>query len=61
MAANVGVRFIVDVERGKPTSQVGLVLSLLDTLGIKLTATMPPAPEASAVTGVFDPESHTLS
>ena len=33
---NVGVRFIVDLEAGKETCQVGKVLYVLDMLGIKL-------------------------
>ena len=33
---NVGVRFIVDLEAGKETCQVGKVLYILDMLGIKL-------------------------
>lgn len=34
--SNVGVRFIVDLEAGKETCQVGKVLYVLDMLGIKL-------------------------
>lgn len=34
--SNVGVRFIVDLEAGKETCQVGKVLYILDMLGIKL-------------------------
>jgi len=41
LAAGVGVRFIVDVERGKPTTQIALVLRLLACLGIGLSATYP--------------------
>lgn len=33
-AAGVGIRFIVDLESGKPTLQIGKVLHVLDTLGI---------------------------
>lgn len=33
---NVGVRFIVDLESGKETCQIGRVLYVLDMLGIKL-------------------------
>ena len=33
---NVGVRFIVDLEAGKETCQIGKVLYVLDMLGIKL-------------------------
>lgn len=36
-AANVGVRFIVDLEAGKPTAQLGKALAVLDALGCKLT------------------------
>ena len=34
--SNVGVRFIVDLEAGKETCQIGKVLLVLDTLGIDL-------------------------
>ena len=44
MLANVGVRFIVDVENGKETCQAGLLLRLLATLDIKLTAFVPSFP-----------------
>jgi HTH-type transcriptional regulator / antitoxin HipB len=33
-AANVGVRFIVDLEAGKPTAQIGKALAVLDALGL---------------------------
>ena len=33
---NVGVRFIVDLEAGKETCQIGKVLLVLDVLGINL-------------------------
>lgn len=33
---NVGVRFIVDLEAGKETCQIGKVLHVLDMLGINL-------------------------
>jgi HTH-type transcriptional regulator/antitoxin HipB len=38
LTANVGIRFIVDIENGKETCQVGLTLRLLKALGIDLTA-----------------------
>jgi len=34
MTAGTGVRFIVDLESGKPTCQVGKVLKVLQTLGL---------------------------
>lgn len=45
MVANVGVRFIVDVENGKETCQIGRLMRLLSALDIRLTASMPSAPE----------------
>ena len=38
-AAGVGIRFIVDLEAGKPTLQVGKVLHVLDALGIVVALT----------------------
>ena len=35
-AANVGVRFIVDLEAGKPTAQMGKTLAVLKALGLEL-------------------------
>jgi DNA processing protein len=37
--AGVGVRFIVDLEAGKPTAQIGKTLKILETLGYSLTIT----------------------
>ena len=39
--ANVGHRFVVDLEKGKPTAQIGKVLQVLATLGCTLTVTAP--------------------
>lgn len=33
---NVGLRFIVDIEKAKETCQIGKVLKVLDVLGINL-------------------------
>lgn len=43
LSAVVGVsrQFAIDVERGKPTAQLGRVLLLLKELGITLTADIP--------------------
>ena len=35
MTSGTGLRFIVDMEKGKPTCQLGKVLTVLHTLGIK--------------------------
>ena len=64
LAANVGVRFIVDIENGKDTSQVGLVLRLLQALGIRLTPEMSPAPTARPTgedSEAFDPDNFSPS
>jgi len=44
-AADVGVRFIVDLEAGKPTAQMGKTLTVLAALGCRLTVELPPAPK----------------
>jgi len=41
-AAGVGLRFIVDLEAGKPTAQVGKTLQVLAALGCSLDITPPP-------------------
>jgi len=38
-AAGVGVRFIVELEAGKPTIQLGKTLAVLHTLGLDWTIT----------------------
>lgn len=42
LTSGTGLRFIIDLERGKPTCQVGKVLTVLQTLGIE-TSLIPPA------------------
>ncbi len=41
MTAGVGVRFIVDLEKGKPTCQLGKALQVLRALGIAIDVTLP--------------------
>lgn len=43
VAAGVSRRWIVDLEAGKPRAELGLVLRVLSTLGIPLTAEAPEA------------------
>jgi y4mF family transcriptional regulator len=43
-AAGVGTRFIVDLEAGKPTAQLGKALQVLRALGCTLTITPPGIP-----------------
>jgi y4mF family transcriptional regulator len=42
-AAGVGVRFIVDLEAGKPTAQIGKALQVLQALGCTFDIS-PPTP-----------------
>ncbi len=39
LACGVGVRFIVEFENGKETAQIGKVLKILNSLGIKFEVT----------------------
>jgi y4mF family transcriptional regulator len=41
--ANVGLRFIVDLEAGKPTAQIGKVLTVLAALGVTIEMKTPEA------------------
>ncbi|MEM8711119.1 MAG: helix-turn-helix transcriptional regulator [Planctomycetota bacterium] len=36
-AAGTSVRFIVEIERGKPTAQIGKVMDVLRQLGLRLS------------------------
>ena len=45
-AAGVGVRFVVEVERGKPTIRIDKLLAVLAVLGCRLEIVSPPSPEA---------------
>ena len=40
-AANVGVRFLIELETGKSTAQLGKTLSVLLVLGIKISLKVP--------------------
>ena len=42
MTSGTGLRFIIEMEKGKPTCQLGKVLTVLHTLGIKIEV-IPPA------------------
>jgi len=41
-AAGVGLRFIVELEAGKPTAQLGKALRVLEALGCRFEITLPP-------------------
>ena len=40
MTCGTGLRFIVDLERGKPTCQVGKTLQVLQALGLAIETTV---------------------
>lgn len=42
LTSGTGLRFIIELEKGKPTCQIGKVLTVLHTLGIKLSLSSPP-------------------
>jgi y4mF family transcriptional regulator len=44
LTSGTGPRFIVDLESGKETCELGKVLTVLHTLGIKLTLMAPSIP-----------------
>jgi y4mF family transcriptional regulator len=43
LTSGTGLRFIIDLEKGKETCETGKVLTVLNTLGIKMTLTPPVA------------------
>jgi hypothetical protein len=43
LTSGTGLRFIIDLEKGKETCEIGKALTILQTLGIKLTFTPPSA------------------
>jgi len=49
LTSGTGLRFIIELEQGKPTSQIGKVLTVLNTLGVNISLT-PPATAQKAAT-----------
>ena len=41
LTSGTGLRFIIDLEKGKPTCQLAKVLTVLQTLGIKVQLNSP--------------------
>ncbi len=41
LTSGTGVRFIIELEDGKPTCQIGKVLAVINTLGIKMELQSP--------------------
>ena len=44
LTSGTGLRFVIDLEKGKETCQIGKALTILQTLGIKLALTPPATP-----------------
>jgi len=44
LSSGTGLRFVIDLEKGKTTCQIGKVLTVLQTLGIELSLQAPPLP-----------------
>jgi y4mF family transcriptional regulator len=42
MTSGTGLRFIIELEKGKPTCQFGKVLTVINTLGISMELILPP-------------------
>jgi HTH-type transcriptional regulator/antitoxin HipB len=44
LTSGTGLRFIIDLEKGKKTCQIGKVLTVLQTLGVRIALTQPAIP-----------------
>ena len=45
--SNVGYRFVLDLEAGKETIQLGKVLTVMETLGMRINLDPPPGSEVT--------------
>jgi len=43
LTSGTGIRFVIDLEKGKETCEIGKALTVLNTLGIRVMLTPPPA------------------
>jgi HTH-type transcriptional regulator / antitoxin HipB len=48
MTSGTGLRFIIELEKGKPTCQLGKALTVLNTLGITIKMTLPAVESGNA-------------
>ena len=46
LTSGTGLRFIIELEQGKPTCQLEKTLTVLNTLGIRMELSLPPATES---------------
>jgi HTH-type transcriptional regulator/antitoxin HipB len=44
LTSGTGIRFVIDLEKGKETCEIGKALTVLNTLGIRMTLTPPAVP-----------------
>lgn len=44
LTSGTGLRFVIDLEKGKETCEIGKALTVVQTLGIRITLTLPAAP-----------------
>ncbi|MGA8742937.1 MAG: helix-turn-helix domain-containing protein [Terracidiphilus sp.] len=56
LTSGTGLRFVIDLERGKETCEIGKALRVLQTLGIKLTLTLPATTTATTTTATTKKE-----
>jgi len=47
LTSGTGLRFIIELEKGKPTCQIGKALTVLHTLGISMELSLPVVQVAS--------------
>ena len=47
LTSGTGLRFVIELEKGKPTCEIGKALTVVQTLGIRITFTLPSATEES--------------
>lgn len=48
LTSGTGMRFVLDLEKGKETCEIGKALTILNTLGISMTLRPPPTPAEEA-------------
>jgi HTH-type transcriptional regulator / antitoxin HipB len=47
LTSGTGIRFVIDLEKGKATCEIGKALTVVQTLGIRITLTPPAAAQES--------------
>jgi len=47
LTSGTGLRFVIELEKGKPTCEIGKALTVVQTLGIRITLTPPSSAKES--------------